>query len=160
MNDVLEAVKAYRPPKKLHPIAMQAFDLYKAGNYKLDDAAVGELRKTLEAHYGDLKTLTDALCSLAAFIAYLMEVKQDQATAEVVAKLMKETQPQYVSLVDYLTKVLSDAGKAVVGVLDRFTDRDTSGDKRAPKYGEEPPPGTVPLKSIKPVAQPPPKRKK
>lgn len=159
-EELLEQLKAYRPPKKLHPIAGKAYDLYDAAGFKLTDEAIAELRKDLQSYYGDLKALTDALCGLAAFIMYAMENLDDKKAAEQIAELMKEVRPQYEPLGNRLAQILQDLSKKATGILDRFSDRDQKAKNRAPVYDEAPPTGTVPLRDLKPVAQPPPVRKK
>lgn len=165
MNDLtdaelIEALKSYRPPKKLHPIAGKTLDLYLAGGNQLSEEAIADIRKDLQAYYGDLKAVTDALCGLGAFIMHATENLNDPKAAEQIADLMREARPQYEPLGHRLASLLQDVAKHATGVLDRFMDRDQTSKTRAPKYDEAPPVGTIPLKQLKPVAQPPPVRGK
>lgn len=159
-DDILEQIKAYRPPKKLHPIAEKTYLLYDTGGFKLSDEALDTIRAELQGYRGDLKALTDALCGLSAFIMYAMETLNDPIAAEQVAGLIKECRPAYEGLGQFLEKAFQEAARKATSVLDRFMDRDTSAKARAPKYDEPPEEGTVPLRVLKPVAQPPPVRNK
>ncbi len=157
-EQLIEGLKAYRPPKKLHPIAGKTYDLYAAAGNQLSDEAIAELRKDLEATYGDLKATTDALCGLASFVVYANEHLKDPKAGDQISALMQETRSQFEPLAARLSTLLQDAAKYATGVLDRFMDRDQTAKNRAPRYDEPAPEGTVPLKQLKPVAQPPPVR--
>jgi hypothetical protein len=159
-QELLDAIRNYRPPKKLHPIAGKAYDLYDRAGFELTDEAIAELRADLEGLRGDLKALTDAMCGLSAFVIYANEKLNDPVAAEQIAQLMREQRAQYEPLSQKVTEILQDFSKKVRGLFDRFTDRDLSADTRAPTYDEPAPPETVPLKQLKPAARPPPLRKK
>lgn len=159
-EELIEQLKAYRPPKKLHPIAAKTHDFYLADGNQLTDAAIAAIQKDLEATYGDLKATTDALCGLAAFVMYANEGLNDPKAADQIGEVMKGARAQYDPLGERLARMVQEAGKKAGELLDRFMDRDQAEKKRAPMYDESPPQGTVPLKQLKPVAQPPPIRKK
>jgi hypothetical protein len=152
---ILQALRDYRPPSKLHPIAKFAYALYEEADMDLPPEAMTGLREELK-QYEDLKDLTDALCGLSAFMIYISEHLDDQKNGEKVAELIKEVGPRYSSFTDRVSVALENLGKKVKGAFDRFTARDLTEDKRAPVHDENPPEGTVPLKKMKPVAQPPP----
>ena len=155
-KELLEQIRAYRPPTKLHPIAGKTYDLYDAGGFKLSEAALQEIRADLAAFNGDLKGLTDALCGLSAFIMYAMESLNDPVAAEQVAKLIQETKPQYAEIGSSLSGVLQDLAQKATGVLDRFSGRDLKAKKRAPTFGSAPPEGAIPASAMmKPRAEPP-----
>jgi hypothetical protein len=86
----------------------------------------------------------------------------DPATAETVAKLIHETAPKYASIGERIASALQDLATKATDLLDRFTDREPVPKNKAPKFDgdEAPPPGSIPLKSLKPVGAPPPRRDK
>lgn len=154
-SKLLRALRDYRPPKKLHKIAMFAWALYEEAGRSLPAEAIDALRDELKG-YGELKDLTDALCGLSAFMIYVSEHLGDPDAAERVAELVKEMAPRYEPLGDRVSFALENFGKQVKGAFDRLVGSDEKEEKRAPIYGEAPPKGTIPLKTLKPVAEPPP----
>lgn len=151
----LEDIKNYRPPAKLHPIAGKTYDLYDAAGFKLTPEAIQELRLELQGYHGDLKALTDALCGLAAFIMFAMEVRNDPAAAEAIANLIKEQRSEYEVLGRSLQGVLQDLAKKAGTVFEKFTGKEKVEKSRAPKIDEKAPEGAVPLKALANPAQPP-----
>ena len=53
-DNILEVLRDYRPPKKLHPIAGKAYDMYDAAGFKLTDEAKEVIRQELDSHGDDL----------------------------------------------------------------------------------------------------------
>jgi hypothetical protein len=154
-EEVLNAIKDYRPPKKLHPIAGKTYDLYAAAGKQLTPEALDIILEELRSHYGDLKATTDALAGLASFQIYAREHLDDEKAADQIMELMKDARMQFEPLSLQVAGWLSDLTKKLTGIFDRFTDRDRSGDSRAPVHDKAPPEGTVPLKQLKPMAEPP-----
>jgi hypothetical protein len=153
--DALRAMRDYRPPTKLPKSAEVAWALYEAGGDALDDAALEQLRILL-GRYDDLKDLTDAICGLAAFQAYVGEQLGDEATATQIAGLIQETAPRYVPFFERVVRAVDALGTEAKKVLGRFFGRNLEAQKRAPVHDAAAPEGTVPLRDLKPVAQPPP----
>jgi hypothetical protein len=153
---LLQALRDYRPPKKLHPIADKAFSLYQKGDYKVTDETIAILRADLDAIAHDIKLHTDALCGVTAFMIYINEKYEDHESGEKVADLIKSVGHRYESLTERAVAALGDLGKSVKGLFDRFTAKKDTDEKRAPAFGEERPEGTIPLSTLKPPAQPPP----
>jgi len=154
-DNILEVLRDYRPPTKLHPIAGNAFDLYDAAGSKMTDEVVDGIRKDLEQYQGDLKALTDALCGLTAFMIYVSEKLGDVDGGERVAALIKEQGPKYESLTQRVIEAIDELKLKGKEAFDRFFAREEKEAKRAPVYGEKPPEGSIPASSVKPVAQPP-----
>jgi hypothetical protein len=152
---ILELLRDYRPPTKLHPLAGRAYDLYDAAEFQITDEVLEELRTALKG-YDDLKDLTDALCGLSAFMIYLSEKREDEEGAERIAELIKEVGPRYEPLTEKVIAALQDLKALGKAAFDRFIARDDTEDRRAPVYGEKPPEGTLQVKDLKPPAQPPP----
>jgi hypothetical protein len=152
---ILTALRDYRPPQKLHKIAMFAWALYEDAERSLPPEAIDALRSDLAA-YQDLKDLTDALCGLSAFVIYVTEHLGDPETGEQVGELIKEMSPRYASLTDRVVFALENLSKKAKFAFDKFTAKDQAEEKRAPVHDENPPEGTFPAKNLKPVAKPPP----
>lgn len=156
----LEALRDYRPPTKLPRSAEVAWALYEEGGDTLDDAAIAAIHQLLDTYENDLKGLTDALCGLAAFQTYVGETLGDEATASKVAKVIQDVVPRYVPFFERVVRAVDVLGIEARKVLGRFFARDTEADKRAPVHDEAAPDGSVPLRTLKPIAQPPPWAKK
>jgi hypothetical protein len=157
-DNILELISQYRAPAKLPPIADKAFALYTAGSNSLSDEAIEVLRKDLAVFGGDLKALSDAICGLGAFAIYVRDHLHDPETAEDVAKLIQETAPKYATIGERISAALQDVAAKATELLSKFTDREDAAKATAPKYGDEAPTGTIPLKALKPVGAPPPLR--
>lgn len=151
----LSALRAYRPPKTLPRSAEVAWALYEDNGDTLTEEAMETLRGLLD-RYEDLRALTDALCGLAAFQTYVGETLGDEATASRIALLIQETAPRYVPFFERVARAVDALGSDARKVLGRLFARDLEGERRAPVHDAAPPEGTVPLRSLKPIAQPPP----
>ncbi len=152
-DNIFEELKAYVAPKRLPPIADRAFAVYEASGFKLDAAGIEKIRADL-ATAKDLKALTDAIVGLGAFALYLRDFRQDAAGAEAVARIIGEHAPKYAHIGERIVGALQDLAIQATDLLDQFTGKNTAEKKRAPKYGEEGPPGSLPLKALKPVGAP------
>lgn len=159
---LLKALRDYRPPKKLHPIAEKAYVLYSQNEQTMTDEVIASLRADLDAVAHDLKLHTDALCGLAAFTMYITEKINDPVAGERVTELIRSTAPRYEGITMKAQSALGDLSKAVKGVFQRFTQRTEPAENKAPIHDkEEPPPeGAIPLSTLKPPATPPPWAKK
>ncbi len=153
--DALAALRDYRPPKKLPKSAELAWALYMGKGDQLDDEAVTLIRAYLDG-VEDLKTLTDAICGLAAFQAYVGETLGDEKAATQVAKIIQDTAPRYVPFFERVMKAVLALGDGARRTLGRMFGRDPGPERRAPVHDQAAPEGTVPLKQLKPVAEPPP----
>jgi hypothetical protein len=157
-DDILEQIEAYRPPEQLHPIATLTYELYDRAGFKFTEKELAQIRAELQKYYGDLKPLTDAVCGLSAFIMLAMQDLDDRVAARQIAELIRDLQPQYEPIGHRLVHVLQDIAKKTTGTLARFSGRRLEAEVRAPAFGATAPNGTVPLRALKPVAQPPPPR--
>ncbi len=153
-RDLLRAVMGYRPPQKLHPIAKRAFDRYYADGWRLTDDGLTAIGSELEACFGDLKALTDALFGLVPFLILLQDRFGDRQAIDRIVELMRTTGAQYQPLAHAVADAVHDLGDEISLVLDRFTDRDRSAKRKAPRFGGEAPPNTRPLRELKPVGAP------
>ncbi|MEQ8277512.1 MAG: hypothetical protein RMA76_35005 [Deltaproteobacteria bacterium] len=157
-DDILEQIGKYKAPTKLPKISRIALALYEDGGFELNEEAVLALRLELESYEGDLKALTDANIGLGVFALYLRDTEKKPEQAEMIAALIRETAPKYQSIGERIVSALQDLAVNAKELLDKFSDRDDAAKARAPVYGEAGPEGSLPLKNLKPVGEPPPRR--
>jgi hypothetical protein len=157
---IFEELKAYEGPKTLPRIADLGATLYEAGGFKLDPAALESLRHELGTHAGDLKDLTDNIIGLGVFALWLRDTRNDHESAEAVVRLIGEHASKYAHIGERIGNALQDLALKATDLLDAFSGRDASVRRRAPKFGEGGPPGTLPLKELKPVGAPMPTKER
>jgi hypothetical protein len=157
---LLKAIRDWRPPKTLHPIAMNAVEIYEANGKAMTPEAVQGIRDLLDGYNGDMVGLAKALEGLARFMILLTDHEKDKEGGEAVAALMRE----YTRLFEPFWKRVGEAATNVTaearGSFLQFIDRDRTSEKAAPSYGQKAPKDTIPLSSIAPPARPPPWSKK
>lgn len=161
-DDILEQLGKYQAPKKLPPVAKKALDFYFHAGKKLTPEAVATLKQDLEALSPDMKALTDANVGLGACALHLRDQLNDPETAEILAQIVRDTAPKYLSIGERIASAFQDIASKATELLDRFSDREAPPKNVAPKFddSEPPPQGTVPLKDLKPVGSPPPLRER
>lgn len=158
-DTILEDLQKYQGPTRLPPIANKAVALYEAGGFQLNDAAKQVLREELNVFAKDLKALTDNIVALGAFAIYIRDTRNDNDTVETIARIIGEHAPKYAPIGDRVVGALQEMAMKASDVFDAFSG--AAGEKkRAPKFGETGPAGTMPLKALKPVNAPPPRPKK
>lgn len=152
--ELLEAVRNWRPPTKLHPMAMSAYHLYERLGMSLPAEGVVELRAMLDAHRDDLKTLAEHIEGLARFMILIAEHFGDVAGSKRVADLMREYTPLFEPFWRRVGEALDNVGSETKGSFQRFT-----GDveeKVAVVHDAAKPTGTIPLSTLLNPARPPP----
>jgi hypothetical protein len=157
---LLQAVRDWRPPQQLHPIAMVAWQLYEDGGFKLSDEALAKLRAILDDYGDDLKSLAEAIEGCTRFLILLSEHQKDQDAATKVAELLRSYMPRFEPFWAKVGEALANVGADQKGSFLSFVDQDRSSEKVAPVEGTPPPEGTVPLRNIAPPPRPPPWMKK
>lgn len=157
--EAFEKVRDYRPPKELPKIAEVAWALYAASGDRLEESDIDNLRLLLEKRE-DLKALADDLCGLSAFQIYVGEHLGDEATATRVAALIQESLPRYEPMLRRALRKLHELGGEAKKALSKLFGHEVDGERRAPVHDAPAPEGTVPLRTLKPQAQPPPWVKK
>lgn len=158
-DTILEDLKQYEGPKRLPAIADKAAALYETGGFKLNEAAKDALRAELNAVSSDLKVLTDNIVGLGAFAIWIRDTRNDNETVEVIARLIGEHAPKYAVIGDRVMGALQEMAIQASDLFSNFSGS-LGEKKRAPKFGESGPPGTTPLKALKPVNAPPPRPKR
>ena len=154
---LLEAVRNWRPPEKLHPIAMTTWHLYEGNGDKLPPPALQQVRDVLDAYGDDLTGLAEAMEGLVRFMLYVGDELEDKETGKQVADLMREYIHLYEPFWERVGEALNNVGEELRGSFQNFMDQELGDDRTAPVYGEAAPKGTVPLKDIAPPpGRPPP----
>jgi hypothetical protein len=153
---LLDAVRNWRPPKKLHPMAMVAWKMYEEGGNTLSDESISKLREVLDAYGDDLKGLAEACEGLTRFVMYTSQNLGDEENADKVIKLLREYSHRYEPFWQRVGEALSNVGAKAVDNFRSFVGQNQPGEKSAPTLGEKAPEGSVPLKDIMPAARPPP----
>ena len=159
-DNIFEELKAYEAPKRLPAIADVGIAVYEAAGFRLDEAGIETLRQELGKHADDLKALTDAIVGLGTFAIWLRDYRDDVEGAEAVARLIGEHAPKYAPIGERIVNALQDLALKATDLLDQFTGTDAKVRRRAPKFGEDGPPGTLPLKDLKPVGSPMPTKER
>jgi hypothetical protein len=152
---LLQAVRDWRPPDQLHPIAMYAWHLYEKNRDALPAPAIEELRAILDGYGDDLKGLAEGIEGLTRFLLLMTEHLHDQATATKVADLLRSYTSRFEPFWERVGEALTNVVAHEKGHFASFTDHDRSAEKVAPLAGQPPPKGTVPLRSLAPPPRPP-----
>lgn len=152
--ELLEAVKNWRPTTELHPIAMEAWDLYEAAEMKLKSDALGYLKSRLDAMKEDLAELAQAMESLVRFTILVTEKHADPETGELVTELLRGYAPLFEPFWQRVGQALDAVGADAREAFDRFSGQST--EKSAAVVGQPRPVGAVPVSAIVTPARPPP----
>lgn len=153
---LLQAVRDWRPPTKLHPIAMQVWQIYEKHGLKMPPEGLQEIRDLLAAYGDDLKALAEALEGLSRFMLLAGEHHKDKKTAAQIADLMREYTHLFEPFWQRVGEALANVGAETSASFLEFLGSDAVTAKLAPLYGQEAPKGSVPLRNLAPPARPPP----
>ena len=153
-EELLEAVKSWRPPEKLHPLAMQAWDLYEAAGNRLPEDGIQTIRDVLDSHGDDLVGLAEALEGLTRFLIHASEELEDEETSEKVMSLMREYTHRFEPFWQRVGEAIQNVSARRRGSLLDFMDVDQSADRVAPTFGVKAPDHSVPLSSLVPPSRP------
>ncbi|MEL7367612.1 MAG: hypothetical protein AAFN74_01775 [Myxococcota bacterium] len=153
---LLEAVRNWRPPQELHPIAMVAFGLYDEAGNKLPPATIKELRRVLDGYGEDLESLAAAMEGMTRFMLYIGDNLKDQESSDKVGKLLREYAERFEPFWRRVAQALENEGENVQAAFSELVgETDDPAKKTAPKYGEKAPVGSVRLSDIAPPTRPP-----
>lgn len=157
---LLKAVREWRPPTKLHPIAMHAFHIYEEAGMSLPPDAMAKLKATLDAYLPDLVALAEALEGLTRFMMLVTEHHKDQPSGDKVMELLRSYGPLYEPFWERVGEAMRNVSAEQRGQFQSFMDSQTGAEKKAPTFGQDAPKNTVPLRNFVNPARPPPWAKK
>jgi hypothetical protein len=154
--NLLQAVRDWRPPKTLHPIAMRAWHVYVAHGHSLPPSAIQTIQDILDGNGEDLKALAESLEGLFRFVVLLKDHRKDQKSAEQIMNLCRSCMPRFEAFWRRVGEAMTNVAAEKRGTLIAFLDREQTSEKTAPRFGEEAPSNTVPLRNLTVPARPPP----
>ncbi len=155
---LLQAVRDWRPPATLHPIAIFASKVYLEHDDSMPPEAIQKVRDVLNKAGDDLIALAEALEGLTRFMV-LLQTREKTEDSQAVADLMREYIPRYEPFWIRVGEALENVGTDAQSLFRQFVAADAAS-KSAPTYGEKAPEGTVPLKNMIQPGRPPPWAKK
>ena len=156
--ELLEAVRNWRPTTELHPIAMEAWDIYEGQGLKVTESGLGHLRARMDGMRGDLVELAQAMESLVRFTILITEKHDDKAGGEQVTELLREFAPLFEPFWQRVGEALTNVGADAREAFERFSGQVT--EKTAAAVGQSRPVGALPVSSFVTPARPPPWSKK
>ena len=152
---LLEAVRNWRPPKELHPIAMAAFGIYEEAGQTLSPSGMKELRAVLDEYGEDLEALAAAMEGMIRCMIYIGEHLGDKENSEKIAKLLREYAERFEPFWQRVAEALRNEGSDVQEGFAELLGGQDPGTKTAPMYGAKAPVGTLRLSDIAPPPRPP-----
>ncbi len=156
--ELLEAVKQWRPTTDLHPIAMEAWDIYEGQAMQVTPAALEHLRTRMNGMRDDLVELAQAMESLVRFTILITEKHNDKPGGEKVTELLREFAPLFEPFWQRVGEALSNVGADAREAFERFSGQ--ASEKTAAAVGQSRPEGAIPMRSFVTPARPPPWAKK
>lgn len=152
---LLEAVRDWRPPEKLHPMAMVVWGIYEDAGNKMSPTELGRVRELFDAYGEDLTGLAEAMEGVVRFMLYVGDELKDKESAKAIGDLMREYMHLYEPFWQQVAEALQNVGSEARESFSEFLDPEDKGKKVAPTYGEAPPQGTIPLRNLAPPVRPP-----
>lgn len=138
---------SYTPPTELHAIGLDALRRYEAGGDALSEADCAHLRAELEALYGQLEPLLDAVHSLGALMLHAERQGRTEAAARLTA-VIRHTKPYFQAHNQVVKERIGDRAQAALAGLTRLTGARSP--RTAPALGAARPAGSVPLAALCP----------
>jgi hypothetical protein len=137
----------YKPPTELHAIAVKTYQLLEQSGGQLGPEAIAILTADLEALYGDIKQLADAVHSLGAVMLYA-EKQGGHDAVRALRALIRHTKPEFDRFSDGVKQEIQDDSQSARASLTNF--RGETFELRAKHVGSRPPAGSIPLSTIMP----------
>ncbi len=156
-EQLLEAVRTWRPPEKLHPMAMVVWGIYEEAGNTLSPPELQKVRDLFDAYGEDLVGLAEAMEGVVRFMLYVGDGLDDKESAKKIGDLLREYVHLYEPFWDRVAEALQNVGSDAQSAFGEFIDQEVEKKKKtAPVYGEAAPAGTVPLRTLTNPARPPP----
>ena len=164
MNDadaqLLNAVRTWRPPEELHPMAILASALYHAAGGELTAEVNSMLKDALDEYGKDLIDLAMAMEGLVRFKIILEQKYDDEDGARQLVELMRSYMPLYEPFWRRVGEALRRANAHQQSTFLAFLDADNAPKAKAAKFGEAPPQGAMPARVLVTPGRPPPHRRR
>lgn len=154
--ELLKAVREWKPPEELHPMAMTAWHFYEEAGNDLTPEVLSKLKEILDEYGDNLVGLAEAIEGLVRFMLYVGDNLDDKKNAQAVGDLMRSYMPLYEPFWERVGEALNNVSEEARGAFHTFLAGEHGAKKQAPTFGEKAPDGTVPLKDLAPVGRPPP----
>lgn len=151
---LLEAVRNWRPPKELHPIAVVAYRMYDENENAFTPKAIADLDRVLDEYGEDMENLAMAMEGLIRCMVYVGENLGDKDNAEELAKLLRKYAERFEPFWRRVAEAMENEGHDLKSSFQQLLG--DGEEKKAPVYGEKAPMGSVQLKDIAPPPRPPP----
>ena len=126
--ELLRLVREWHPPAALHPIAMQAWQIYEDGGLTLSGESMEKIKDALEGYNRDLKALGEALEGLVRFSILLSDHQHDPISAEKVVGLMRLYTPLFEPFWIRVTEALANVGTAAPSPSNSLSETRPPGD--------------------------------
>jgi hypothetical protein len=157
-EDLLRAVREWRPSTTLHPVAVLCWTLYEKNEMSVPQSAVDHLKSVLDAYGEDLAGLAAAMEGAVRFMV-LLDQRGDQEGSKAVLTLLRSYADLFEPFWQRVGEALQNVGGETKAAFDKFSGEIAP--KAAAAIDQPPPEGTVPLsKLIEPTRPPPWARKK
>ncbi|MBI4819150.1 MAG: hypothetical protein HY791_22955 [Deltaproteobacteria bacterium] len=156
-TELLRAVREWRPPEKLHPIAMFTWDIYEANEFSMPPEGVAKVKAVLDGYGDDLVALAEAMEGLIRFILCVRHMKQDEISGQKISDLCRAYAHLYEPFWTRVGEAMANVGDDTRAVFQKMMGAEPT-DKAAPAVGQAPPPGTIPLSRLVDPGRPPPFR--
>jgi hypothetical protein len=157
-EDLLKAVREWKPSTTLHPIAVVSWNLYEQNNMTFPPAAVADLKAMLDDYGDDVAGLAMAIEGATRFML-LLDSRGDHESSKAILTLLRSYAQLFEPFWQAVATALQNVGGETKEAFDKFSGE--AAQKSAAVIDQPPPEGTVPLsKLIEPTRPPPWARKK
>lgn len=152
--ELIRAVREWKQPDELHPIAIYAWDVYEVAGLQMTDDGVEVLRVRLNGYGDDLAGLAMAMEGLIRFILCMRQLREDEPAAQKVVDLLKEYAHLYEPFWERVAEAMSNVGEDTKTLFSKMQGEEPP-PKDAPVFDAKPPDGSIPLKKLVTPGRPP-----
>jgi hypothetical protein len=152
-EQLLQAVKDWRPSTTLHPVAVLSWTLYEKNEKSFPPAAVEELKTILDSYGEDLAGLAAAIEGAVRFMV-LMDQRGDQETSKAVLTLLRTYASRFEPFWERVAQALQNVGVDTLEAFEKFSGEGEP--TTAPAFDQPPPVGSIPLAMLLEPTRPPP----
>ena len=157
-EQLLQAIKDWRPSTKLHPLAVLCWMLYEKNEMSFPQSALDEVKATLDSYGDDIAGLAAAIEGATRFML-LLDQRGDTESSKAVLTLLRSYSALFEPFWQKVAEALQNVGGETKEAFGKFSGEAEA--KVAAVIDQPPPEGTVPLSTlIEPTRPPPWARKK